>query len=135
MLVDAHGDLHELPAIFVPYVDAVLAGVLGRDGGDGEAGELIGLKCYLGVLSGDYLIFILEPGDLWTRVTPDCAGQAQGLKGDRGRWRGEERSRSERSDVRETEVREKDLLNMHAILNERPCIFNTVTILYKHMTS
>jgi len=80
VLVDADGDLHELAAVLVPHVDAVLAGVVGRDFGDHQAGELAALEGDLGVLGGGHLLLVLEPGDLGGRLAPHGAGQAQGLR-------------------------------------------------------
>lgn len=80
MLVDADGDLHELAAVLVPHVDAVLARVLGRDLVDDHAGKLATVKCDPGVLVGDNLLLVLEPGDLRSRLATHCAGQAQGLR-------------------------------------------------------
>lgn len=81
MLVDADGDLHKLTAVLVPHVDAVLAGVLGSDFVDEEAGELTALECDLGVLVGGDFLLVLEPGDLGGRLPPHGAGQAQRLDG------------------------------------------------------
>ena len=80
MLVDAHGDLHELAAVLVPHVDAVLAGVFGGHLVDDEAGELAAVKRDLGVLRGGDFLLVLEPGDLGGRLAPHGAGQAQGLR-------------------------------------------------------
>lgn len=79
VLVDADGDLDELAAVLVPHVDAVLAGVIGSDFVDDEAGELTAFKRDLGVLGGGDFLLILEPGDLGSRLAPHGAGQAQGL--------------------------------------------------------
>lgn len=80
VLVDADGDLDELAAVLVSYVDAVLAGVFGSDFGDHHAGELAAFKRDLSVLAGGHLLLVLEPGDLWGRLAPHGAGQAQGLE-------------------------------------------------------
>lgn len=78
--VDADCDLHELAAILVPHVDAVLAGVVGGDFIDDQAGELPTVKRHPGVLVGCNFLLVFEPGDLWGRLAPHCAGQAQRLK-------------------------------------------------------
>lgn len=98
MPVDADGDLHELAAVLVPHVDAVLAGVIRSDFGDDEAGELPPVKRDLGVLGGGHLLLVLEPGDLGSRLAPHGAGQAQGLGGSRVRSKtNQSRSRGLRS--------------------------------------
>lgn len=80
MLVDADGDLDELTAVLVPYIDAVLARVVRSDFVDDKAGELATVKRDLGVLvRGDFLL-ILEPADLRGRLAPHSAGQAQRLQ-------------------------------------------------------
>lgn len=79
MSVDADGDLDELAAVLVPYVDAVFAGVVGSDFVDDEAGKLAAVKRDLGVFGGGDFLLILEPGDFWGRLAPHCTGQAQGL--------------------------------------------------------
>lgn len=80
MPVDTDGDLDELSAVLVPHVDAVLAGVIGSDLVDDEAGKLAAVKRDLGVLSGGDFLLILEPGDLGGRLAPHGAGQAQRLQ-------------------------------------------------------
>lgn len=80
MPVDADGDLDELSAVLVPYVDAVLAGVVGGDFVDDQAGELTALEGDPGVLGGGHLLLVLEPGDLGGRLAPHGAGQAQRLE-------------------------------------------------------
>lgn len=77
--VDADGDLHELAAVFVPDVDAVLAGVVGGDFIDHQAGELPAIKCDSGVLIACHLLLVFEPGDLRSRLAEHGAGQAQRL--------------------------------------------------------
>lgn len=80
MPVDTDGDLDELSAVLVPHVDAVLAGVIGSDLVDDEAGKLAAVKRDLGVLGGGDFLLILEPGDLGGRLAPHGAGQAQRLQ-------------------------------------------------------
>lgn len=80
VLVDADGDLDELAAVLVPYVDAVLAGVVGSDFVDDEAGELAAVERDLGVLGAGDLLLVLEPADLGGRLAPHGAGQAQRLE-------------------------------------------------------
>lgn len=80
MPVDADGDLHELAAVLVPYIDAVLSGVFGSDLVDDQAGELATVKRDPGVLSGGDFLLVLEPGDLGSRLAPHGAGQAQRLE-------------------------------------------------------
>lgn len=78
--VDADGDLHELAAVLVAHVDAVLAGVVRSDFVDDQTGELAAVERDLGVLGGGHFLLVLEPGDLRGRFAPHGAGQAQGLQ-------------------------------------------------------
>lgn len=74
--VDADGDLHELAAVLVPHIDAVLARVVRSDFVDDHAGELAAVERDLGVLGGGDFLLVLEPGDLRGRLAPHGAGQA-----------------------------------------------------------
>lgn len=81
MPVHADGDLHELTAILVADIDAVLARVVWRYLVDDQAGKLSTVKCNLGVFGGGHFLLILEPGHLWRGLAPHGAGQAQRLQG------------------------------------------------------
>lgn len=78
--VDADGDLHELAAVLVAHVDAVLAGVVWSDFVDDQTGEFAAVEHDPGVLGGGHFLLVLEPGDLRGRFAPHGAGQAQRLQ-------------------------------------------------------
>lgn len=77
---DTYGEVPALCAVLVLHQDAVLAGIRCVHAGDGEAGKLARLKLEDAVVVRCDLPVVLQPGDLWHRVTRNVAGEIKSLR-------------------------------------------------------
>ena len=82
LLWDEHTDseVAYLRAILVLHNQPVFARVGGAHPTDGEVGRLASLKLDAAVVVCDQRLLVLQPGHLWSRVTPHDAGEIKRLQ-------------------------------------------------------